>query len=62
MLKTMIIHLENYDSFAKNLEENWLRAKKKEIGTIVDSFQHNYKENQVLNILGRVNCIENSLK
>lgn len=58
----MIIKLESYDSYSLKMINYWLEMKKAEIVDEPNNFEMNYKENQVLNILGKVSCIENSLK
>lgn len=53
--------MENYESLIVKIRQKWVRLKNEPTDRSPDA-DIDYKENQVLNILGRFNCIEKSLK
>lgn len=57
----MQVNMENYESLIVKIRQKWVRLKNEPTDRSPDA-DIDYKENQVLNILGRFNCIEKSLK
>lgn len=58
----MLVNFENYESMTNKMSEKWLRFKDQNAVEEVLDYEFNYHENQVLNILGRIHCLKNSLK